>query len=468
MSIKGKIAKMALGNVISKLGETAPEIINQMTESAPKLIDQIKNSPVRFKKETKNEKVSEESSEIVVATVDKDARENAVIQNTPSKPQSVWSSIGCSQKTIDFTLLALADGIIDDQEREMLYEMIVKDGVDKQEFDFMLAKALEHFQKMAKNVIKELSGAFDLAEKMAQKEEKANSEELMQALPGLISMTSSLNPFAMASSVSMDVVGKAIGKFVKEPSKLNRFKAEIIRVIDIPLMPEVLADFFSYASSQIIEENQKNESNGLFKRWSENLFGKDIDLVPIWKEKLNHIMDKALVAYGNQPRVMGLFSKWRDSPLKKLMKLDNRDDIIVFPTPTYTTDYIEVLQYSFQKSQESNNSLREAFCILCIKVYNEGQALGEMYPDVSRVLDECRIRPVQELISNCSNADYVALFKAPEDMQELLEVLQYLKSRNDLKQLHKQIYKEALRTYEGDVEALKEIKLYKPKGLFGF
>lgn len=468
MSIKGKIAKKAFGNVLSKIGESAPEILNQVTESAPKLFDQIKTPLVKLRKESKDnklKKVKNTKAETVVTSLS-----NTPIAEETNKPieyqsQNVWARIGCSQKTIDFTLLALSDGIVDDKERDMLYELINRDGVDEQEFDFLLSKALEHFQKMAKNVIKELSGAFEVAEKMAEKEQKPNSEELMQALPGLLSISS--NPFSMASSVSIEVIGKAIGNFIKEPSKLNTLKAEIIRVIDIPLIPEVLADFFSYANSQIIQETQKNETNGLFKRWSESLFGKDRDLVPIWKEKMNHVMDKAVTVYGNQPEVMVLFSKWRDSPLKQLMKLTTHDEIMMFPAPRYASDYIDVLQYSFQKSQDSNNSLSEAFCILCNRLHREGQALGDRYPEVYTVLDECRIRPVQELIANINNEDYLALFQLPERINDILEILQYLRNCDKLKSFYKQVYNQAARVYKDDNEAMAEIKVFKPKGLFG-
>lgn len=472
MGIKTKITMKVIGNVFNEMKDAAPNLINQVTDVTPKLLDQLKTPIIKSKKETKDNKKKEGSEnnikpETTVVNCEHVDNSNQNLKEF-KMPQNVWQTIGCSQKTIDFIMVALSDGIIDNQDKEMLYQLIQQDNVNFQEFDFMLSKALEHYHKMAKNVIKELSQAFDLAEKMAEKEAKPNSEELTQALPGLLSMSSNLNPYALASSVSIDVLGKAIGKFVKEPSKLNRFKAEIIRIIDIPLMPEVLTDFFSYASSQIIEETQKNESNGLFKRWSESLFGKDIDLVPIWTEKLNHMMDKALVRYGNQPQIMSLFSKWRDSPLKQLMNLQSYDSIMVFPIPIYTTDFIEVMQYSFQKSQDSSNSLSGAFCILCNRLQQGGLELGRTYPDVGRVLDECRIRPVQELIANSLNKDYISTFSVPEKLDDLLEVLQYLKSRDDLKQLYRHVYKHGIRLYEADQNALNEIKIFKPKNILGF
>lgn len=454
LNIKTKIVKSAISGIVS-----------EVTEETPKIINKIATSVISSKKGNKDRK--EGSKDVAVVSGEAQGSEISVKQSS-GEPKSVWETMGCSAKTIGFIKVAMADGVIDDKDYKMLQIQINEDGVDPDEFNYMLAKATEEYQKTAKSVIKQLSSAFDLAEKMAKKEEKPNEKELNDALPALLSMATGGTLFAVASAVGLEGIGKAIGRFVKEPSKLNRFKAEIIRMVDIPLFPEVIVDFCSYAQSQLIQEQQKLEGKGLFTQWSDSLFGKDVDLVPIWKGKMDHVLDKATSRYGNTPEIMALFDRWRDSPLKRLMGMKGYDDIMMFPCPPYVSDFIDVLQYSFNKSQDDVNPMKEAHYKLYSRLYRDGQSLAGQFECVRGVLDEYRIRPIHELISNSSNQDYLAMFNAPENLSDLMEVLQYLKSRSDLKHVHKRVYKQALKAFDNDQAVLSEIKAFKPNNLFGF
>ena len=453
LNIKTNIVKSAISG-----------IVNEIAEETPKLMSKIATSVLSSKKGDKDRKAKAVRDVTVVSNV---ASEVAGRQES-DKPKSVWEAMGCSEKTIGFIKVAMSDGVIDDKDNQMLQVLIQGDGVDPTEFNYMLAKAIEDYQRSAKCVIKQISSAFDLAEKMAQKEEKPNEKELNDALPALLSMTTGTSIFAFASAKAMESIGKAIGRFVKEPSKLNRFKAEIIRMVDIPLFPDVIVDFCSYAHSQLMQEQQKLEGKVIFTQWSDGLFGKDVDLVPIWKEKMGLVLDKATMRYGNNPEIMALFTKWRDTPLKQLMKLKEADKIMMFPVPLYISDFIDVLQYSFNKSQEDNNALKESHFKLYNRLYIEGQNLAKQFECVRDVLDEYRVRPINELIANSSNSDYLAILNAPEDLDDLLKILQYLKSRNDLKHVHKRVYKQAVKMYRYDDSALLDIKALKPNNIFGF
>ena len=454
LNIKTKIVKTAISGLVSEVAEETPKLFNKLATS-------VKSS----KKSDKNRNEVTTKNEPVVSNGSKESE--ILLSHADIKSKSVWETMGCSAKTIDFIKIAMIDGVIDDRDYQMLKIRIGEDGVDPDEFNYILAKATEEYQKTAKTVIKQLSSAFDLAEKMAKKEEKPNEKELNDALPALLSMASGGTLFAMASAAGLEGIGKAIGRFVKEPSKLNRFKAEIIRMVDIPLFPEVIVDFCSYAQSQLIQEQQKLEGKGLFTQWSDSLFGKDVDLVPIWKEKMSHVLDKATSRYGNTPEIMALFERWRDTPLKKLMGMTDYDEIMMFPTPVYVSDLINVLQYSFNKSQEDNNPLKEAYYKLSNRLCRDGQSLAEQFENVRDVIEEYRLRPIHELISRSSDQNYLAMFNAPENFDDLLEVLQYFKSRPDLKEVHKRVYKQALKAYD-DPDAIAEIKAFKPKSFMGF
>ena len=112
--------------------------------------------------------------------------------------------------------------------------------------------------------------------------------------------------------------------------------------------------------------------------------------------------------------------------------------------------------------------MKEAHYKLYSRLYRDGQTLASQFECVRDVLDEYRIRPIHELISNSSNQDYLAMFNAPENVSDLTEVLQYLKSRSDLKQVHKRVYKQALKAFEDDQAILSDIKSFKPSGFLGF
>ena len=163
----------------------------------------------------------------------------------------VWKEIGCSPRTMKYVRMALADGFIDSQERRMLDKCVFEDNVDLAEFDFYLTKALEQRQMHLQDAVNKLSALFRNADAMAKNEVPRQESELKAALAGL----SAICPVAGA-------VGALVGAFVKTPSKLNELKAEIIRIIEIPMLPSVLVEFFQYASSQIKQERKKAADKG--------------------------------------------------------------------------------------------------------------------------------------------------------------------------------------------------------------
>lgn len=377
-----------------------------------------------------------------------------------------FKSIGCSDKTISIIQMSLEDGIIDDREKALLIRRIQEENIDVQEFDFLLAKTLEFYHKISKNCIKDLSAAFAMADRMAAKEEKTNAANLASALPKVSGIVSS--SVGIVVGATSDTVMQIIGTFIKAPSKLNTFKAEIIRLIDIPLFPEVLIDFFSYASSQINEAKQRNKGKGIFTEWSETLFGKDIDLIPIWKDKMAHVMGKAVGRYGNSPQIMTQFNKWRVTPLKKLKALVDTTQIEEFPLPVNLTDFLEVLKYSFNIAQDPSKKYKEAYSKLYLRLYKEG---GKKYQNNAlalATLEECRIRPIMDLMNKINNPAALALFETPHRLSDILEVLAFLRSRNDLKKLHQRIFNDACEIFKNNQSSLEKIYEFKPKNIFGF
>ena len=443
-------------NELAKKGETLVQRSNEISKTVTNI---AQNTSKAISTYSPGKKTQSKTNASV-------SPEKKVVAQRPADAPITFKSIGCSDKTISIIQMSLDDGIIDDRERAMLTRRIKEEGIDFQEFDFLLSKTLEAYHKRAKNCIKDLSTAFAMADRMAVKEEKANAMSLASAFPKVSGMVS--NPYGLVAATASDSLIQAIGTFIKAPSKLNTFKAEIIRLIDIPLFPEVLIDFFSYASSQINEEAQRNKGKGVFTEWSETLFGKDIDLIPVWRDKMAHVMGKAVIRYGDSPQIMMQFNKWRITPLKKLKHLTDSDQIEQFPFPTNLTDFTEILKYSFKIAQEPKRPFNEAYSKLYFRVYNEGNKRFGNNPIARDILEECRMRPIMDLKTKLDNPSALVLFETPHRLGDVLEVLSFLKSRNDLKKLHQRIFNEACDIFEKDQESLKKIREFKPTNFFGF
>lgn len=389
-------------------------------------------------------------------------------------PYAIWEGIGCSAKTAMIIEMSLVDGVVDAKERALITKRATEEGVDMQELDFLIAKRLEANELINKNAVKELSNLFREATKMAEKEIKADSSALASAVPQVMSLAavaSSSDPAAAGVMVAGEVVS-IISKFIKEPSKLNEFKAEIIRMIQIPMLPSVIVEFFEYASNQIIQEKQKNTNKGYFDICSEAIFGKQLDLVPIWNSKMAQVMTKTIQRFGHDEMVMNSIKPYRITPLKKFMEVkDNNDAVLTFPVPTLAPDFIELMRYVFKLSQDvrfKGRTLGDAYYHLCQKMKNDGGDLAKKFPKVASVLQECRLSPLADLKANLENPDFLIMFNIPMDFDDAKEVLQYSSSKPQLKELHKRIYRQAEQKFQDNPEEMEQLRQFKPKGIFRY
>lgn len=405
--------------------------------------------------------------------------EKAVSPKTPEKPRvetkpapaapkrspyAVWEAIGCSTKTAMFIEMSLADGVIDTQERALITKRASAEGVDLEEFEFLVAKKLEANELINKNAVKELSRLFSEATKMTEKEVKPDTSTLSQALPKVMTMAAKSNAGVAVATEVLSI----IASFIKEPSKLNEFKAEIIRMIEIPMLPSVIVEFFAYANSQIIQERQKVNGKGYVSVVSETLFGKELELEPIWKEKMSHVMGKVVARYGNDPVVMASLKPYRITPLKKFMAIKgNRDLVLTFPVPKLAPDFIELMRYAYRLSQDKGEPLAATYYDLCRKMHTDGRELARRFPAVAAVIQECRNSPLVTLKANINDEDYLIMFNLPDDVNDAVEVLQFTSSKPQLKNLHKRIYRQAEEKFQRNPELLERIKTFRPKGLFG-
>ena len=460
---------MGLLDSLNDLAKKSEDIMNSGTkiiDSASKIVQDFSTIAASVKSEVPAKVSSSQPAKLPQSNV-----VGGEVIKTTDKCQvaSVWEKIGCSRKTEEFITMSLADGIIDAKERSILLRRVTEDGVDPQEFDFVMTKALETYHNNAKNVIKELTNLFRMAGEMSASKIQTNQASLTAALPSVLGKVKNQYIVGTVSAVAAaETLSNIITTFIKEPSKLNTFKAEIIRMIDIPLFPEVLVDFFGYASSQIIEEKQRNRGKGVLTEWSETLFGKDIDLVPIWQEKMTQVMTKTVARYGNSLEIMSMVSKWRISPLKKLMKITNANSIEQFPMPGNASDFIQLLEYTYQKLTSIKCENKEAYSHLYQRLISESNRFINLTPKVQIAVEKCRIKPIISLMSNCEDPVFMIQFKAPSNLSDLLEILNFLGKRKDLKKHHQRIYNDGIEYFKNDIDALKKISAFKPKNILGF
>ena len=71
-------------------------------------------------------------------------------------------------------------------------------------------------------------------------------------------------------------------------------------------------------------------------------------------------------------------------------------------------------------------------------------------------------------MSNCDNPVFLVQLKTPDNLKDLLDVLNFLGSRKDLKKHHQRLYEEGLEIFNNDWNAIKQIKQFKPKNFLGF
>ncbi len=457
------------GSMLSNIISLTPQIIEKVLDNFSESNESEKTDNSLIPSDNNENHPSTEETAISVT-----AEKPGTALSTTTNGKSIWSEIGCSPRTEKYIVLSLADGVIDSQEQKMLEKCANDDGVDIQELNFLLSKALESQQLIHRDAIKQLARAFEIAEKMSNDEIKPDSSILINALPDILKSARTAceiggktgNPYVAGATA----ITSLVGTFINEPSKLNEFKAEIIRKIEIPMLPEVLVDFFTFANSEIQQDKQKAEGKGFFSLCSDFLFRKELRLGPIWQEKINGVMTKALSRFGHDRNVMTMLYPYRcPTPLDILTSDElTNDDIAAFQIPNYPCDFIDTLRFVFTKSQEIDSPARDAFYNLYQRMRADGAALGEKYPQVEEALRQFRITPLDDLKVNCSDPDYLAMFNLPDDFEDTLEVFRFLASRKDLKPLHKRLFKQASTLYADDPDALNSIKEFKPKNIFGF
>lgn len=208
---------------------------------------------------------------------------------------------------------AIEDDDLSDEEIAILARRAQKEGVDIEEFEFDLRQRIKerkrNLERLANiNPVEALSNSLKSIEQYVNGGSKAIDGDALSAglalIPGI----------GQAAAL-----GGLVASFIETPSNRNELKAEIIRLFMLPDNAEHLRQFIVYANSQIIEElSRKNNKSSLKGLISSITVGSEINLVPIWEQKLEEACNMAIENFSNETLLIKTAKDYRPTLLNKL------------------------------------------------------------------------------------------------------------------------------------------------------
>lgn len=270
-------------------------------------------------------------------------------EETPSPAQSGNTYSPGLERMI---AMAIEDGPLSDEEIKLLTKRAEKEGVDPDEFEFDLRlrikkhnKELEKIQNV--NPVEALSSAFKAIEQNVKGGKKAVDG-------GAIGSALALIPGVGQAAA----VGGLLASFIESPSNRNELKAEIIRVFILPDKEEHLQQFISYAASQLLEEYSRiSKKSSLKGMISAITMGDELDIIPIWENKLEEACEKAMHTFPDNELLSKTVRKNRPTLANKLRNgliqpIDLED--YTGPLPDASEELVSVVEILY--SQKQSNS----------------------------------------------------------------------------------------------------------------
>jgi hypothetical protein len=304
----------------------------------------------------------ETAVKIVGEGIAKKSESNNSNQASGSQKQSGWSSE--LENLVD---MAIEDGELTDRELQLLASRAQREGIDPDEFELVIRLRMRQRAKDAEkktdNPVDALSQAFSMLEQYKTGGQSAISAS---ALSSALSIIPGIGQVA--------AVGGLLAQFIETPSNINSLKAELIRLFVLPDNPTYLNQFISYGASQIkeIELGKDASKYSVTKIMSGVFAGSDIDLLPIWEQKIDDACDAATLRYPDDAELQTTVKKYRPTLINKLR--DGRipvSKMAEIAAPKNDDELLEVIEFLFNKRNNDKewNAIKPAHA----RLYKEAE-----------------------------------------------------------------------------------------------
>lgn len=328
-------------------------------------------------------KAAQALGEATGLTSKKPAKETSVSLKASEQPSSGWSN-----ELEEMVSMAIEDGELTDREIKLLASRAQREGVDPDEFEFKLrlrirqhAKDVEKRKNM--NPVVALSQAFSMLENYAKGGEKAVNGA---ALSGALALIPGVGQAA--------AVGGLLAEFIETPSNLNSLKAEAIRRFVLPDNPEYLLQFINYAASQQKEAIIKGDNDGFKAILSEMAFGGDLDIVPIWDQKIEEACDMASLRFPDDKALRLASKKHRPTLINKLRSGRKIDYTKISSAPKDDEELLEVVEFLYNRKDvdDDDNFWDEDIKPVYERFYKEAEQRFSSKPNLLQKLSRYKIK----------------------------------------------------------------------------
>ena len=289
---------------------------------------------------------------------------------------SLFDNMDIPEKLKQFIILSIQDGVITENERNLISKKGIELGMDKDILDFYIEKIEEkleadnHEVKEQNHPVKQIAYAFKIAEGYSTGgDQVANSEDLTKVL-------------ALIPGVGgVAAIGSLASSIIKTPSNLNALKAEIINHAIVPEEETYLADFIEFCELELESENRKSSSKGLLDAIGSIFGGSELNLIPIWEEKIKQLINRAKYLFPNSALLSPIISRYSIISIlrkaKQKGKYEYHHEVKKLIAPEDNMELLQIIEllYLDSKDDETINNVYKKMYEIAKKRFSESPEL---------------------------------------------------------------------------------------------
>ena len=286
----------------------------------------------------------------------------SLIPEKNQKTQSIDTiieSMDLPEKYKNLVYLTLQDGEITEKERAFLLRKGEEYGLDGDTLEFFIDKLEEKLgigkeeAKVRNNPVNRISEAFALIEKYIGNGGIIDGNRLSHELSQITGIGSNSTIISLASSLSSNT------------RKVNALKAEIINKTIIPDDEQYIADFIQFCELQKKSEKEKKNSKGFISSLGEVFADSSMDLIPLWEEKIKHLIDKAKNNFSESRILKPFIEKYSLIPHLKRKRAENVWDYIhevrSLSAPEDDTELLQLVAMLYEDRKEKDGALKKDY-----------------------------------------------------------------------------------------------------------